>query len=479
MASRNKNRPINCLDGEHGTIFKQAPSVVALGYPAPYSVAVSSLGAQTIYRLLNDIGGIACVRFFMPDQGNPTRPLLTAEDERPVAKAQVIALSVACETELAGVISLLDAAGLEPMANRRTDLDPPVIIGGPLTFLDPQLVAPLADVVIIGESENLLEHLVQAVMNSNGRAEFISQLDSIDGIWIPSTNTPPTFAPPVSLESLPAKAAVWSENAQFKDLFLVEASRGCPRGCAFCVMSARASYAGKFRPVPAEKIFQSIPVDAPGVGLVGAAVTDHPEIEQIVRRIVDNGQRVSLSSIRADKFTPILGRALVDGGLRTLTIAADGSSQRLRESIRKSISADDLLMAAQTAKSMGVKGVKLYSMIGLPGENDEDIEEFVRLIIKMSSIVRVTIAVQAFVPKPCTPLSGVPMEEISVLNRRLSLMKRLIKGKAKMMPTSTRWSWIDWKLAHSGLQAAHIAMDAYKNGENFAAWKQAIKKTFR
>jgi radical SAM superfamily enzyme YgiQ (UPF0313 family) len=414
----------------------------------------------------------------MPAKGICNRPLRTLETQRPVSQAQAIAFSVACETDLYGVIELLDAAGIAPLRHDRSEADPPVIIGGPLTLLDPHLVGPMSDIVVVGESEDALPVIGEALVASRGRHELEQSLaGSGNGIWIPGRQQKPSKSVGVSIERLPAFAATWSPQAEFKNLFLVEVARGCKRGCAFCVMSSRAVCAKRFRPVPIDNVLRVIPPDAKGVGLVGAAVTDHPQIEELVERIVDIGRRVSLSSIRADQLTDRLVKTLKKGGLRTLTVAADGSSDRLRKLLHKGITADDLVRAAKLAREANIRGVKIYSMIGLPGEREDDIREFSDLIVDLSRHVRITVAVQAFVPKPGTPLAGETMAEIGEINERLGLIKRGIKGRARIMSTSPRWSWVDWKMAHAGEQAVHIAIAARGLGGSFSAWRQAISNT--
>jgi radical SAM superfamily enzyme YgiQ (UPF0313 family) len=148
----------------------------------------------------------------------------------------------------------------------------------------------------------------------------------------------------------------------------------------------------------------------------------------------------------------------------------------LRKLLHKGIGAEDLIGAAQLAKAANIRGVKLYSMVGLPGESDEDLKEFSDLIVAMSRHVRIAVAVQAFVPKPGTPLAGSAMPEIGEINRRLGLIKRGVKGRARLMSTSPRWSWVDWKMAHAGERAASIAIAARELGGNFSAWRKAISR---
>jgi radical SAM superfamily enzyme YgiQ (UPF0313 family) len=169
-----------------------------------------------------------------------------------------------------------------------------------------------------------------------------------------------------------------------------------------------------------------------------------------------------------------LVHTLKKGGLRTLTVAADGSSERLRRAMHKGIKAEDLVRAAKLAKTAHIRGVKIYSMIGLPGEGEEDLKEFSDLIVDLSRQVRITVAVQAFVPKPGTPLAGEAMADMGEITYRLGVIKRGIKGRARLMSTSPRWSWVDWKMAHAGGQAAGIAIAARERGGSYSAWRRAI-----
>ncbi|MBN2339957.1 MAG: radical SAM protein [Deltaproteobacteria bacterium] len=460
------------LTSEQGAPTPSGDCFIALGYPADYSVAASSLGFQTIFREMNTLPTIRCERFFY--QQGPPGPPTTVESARPIANAAAIAFSVSCETDLLPVASMLRQSGLAPLAANRREDDPPVIIGGPLTLLDPRLVSPLADVVVCGEAEDAVAPLAAALSEGGPKPEQISRLNSTAaGIWIPaSTPTPPPlhFVPK---DRLPARAATWSPLADFKDLFLIEIARGCPRRCAFCLLAGT----GRFRAVPKDRILSFIPERAKGVGLVGAAVTDHPDLEEIVAKIVASEKRVSLSSMRADRLSPALLRYLVKGGLRTLTVAADGSSSRIREEIKKGITEQHLFSAVEMAKAEKLKGMKLYSMVGLPGETDADVEEFARLVLELAKQIRLTVAIQSFVPKPNTPLGDAPMTDQKVLKARLNRFSRLIKGRVAVQSTSPRWSWIDWKLAHGKEKSALAAIQALDNGGDFAAWKQALVTT--
>ncbi len=462
---------------EHGTIFRHGSYAAAVGYPAPYAAGASSLGAQFVYKTLNTVPDLTCSRFFLNDDGTAGRPPVTLEFERPISDLHLIAFSISCEQELLGMVRLLRAAGIAPLTADRKQNDPLVIAGGPLTLLDPRLVAPLVDIVVIGPADHLLVPLGELlVSHRKGKADLLERAAAMSpALYIASLNeTVPTVLPPAP-PTRPASAAVWSKDMELSNLFLVEATRGCKRGCAFCTMSKKALRTPCFHAFSVDDIMAEIPDDAPGVGLVGAAVTDHPEIERLTEILVESGRRVSLSSIRADKLTLRLATLLKKGGLRTLTVAADGASESLRRSIHKGIRAEDLLLAADIAEQTGFVGLKIYSMVGLPDETDDDLAEFSFLLLSCAKKIKVSATVQAFVPKPGTPLANAPMASISTLEHRLALLRSKTGGRVRILPTSPKWSHIDWKLAHGGFASARAAVLAEKDGGSFAAWKKALE----
>ncbi len=473
--STKTNRPALVGDFEERGVIKKSASVfIALGYPAPYRVGISSLGAQTIYRILNEQPEVSCERFYLGDPEDSAEPT-TLESGRSVRRADVLAFSIACETELAGLVRLLDNAGIPPVRSEREGRYAPVVVGGPLLGLDPRLAEPLADVVVVGEGEKAAAAVGRAVaLGAKSVQDLSAALRGEDGVWIPGSGEPP--APALApRECLPAAAAIWTPQAELGELFLVEVARGCPRGCRFCVMSRRARGAGPFRACEPSRVLAAVPDDAPSVGLLGAAVTDHPRLLDIVRPLVDAGKRVSLSSMRADRFDEALAELLSRGGARSLTLAVDGASAKLRELIDKGVCAQDVLRAAQAARRHGIRRLKIYAMLGLPGETDEDVDELAELLLELSGGGGVSASVQAFVPKPGTPLEAEPMCDPGVLKKRFSRLRKRLKGRVRLLPTSIRWSTIDWRLAHGGSRSALAALRAGRAGGDFAAWSEALE----
>jgi radical SAM superfamily enzyme YgiQ (UPF0313 family) len=233
---------------------------------------------------------------------------------------------------------------------------------------------------------------------------------------------------------------------------------------------------GGMRLVPPEKVRSLVPAAARRVGLVGAAVTDHPKIKEIVRGIVDDGREVGISSLRADRLDDELVGLLARGGYRTLTTASDGASQRLRNTIDRKTTESHLTRAAQLVAKFGLQRLKLYQMVGLPGESDDDIDELVRFSLELASIAPLSLAVAPFVAKRNTPLDGSPFEPVRSLETKLARLRSRLKGKVEVRPTSARWAWVEYMLSQGGEEAGLAAMDAWRAGGSFAAWKQAFSE---
>ena len=318
------------LRHERGTRFGRGRRQLVLASPSSYAVGMSSLGFQRIYGLANELPDTAAERAFLPDAVADSGPVLTYESSRPLGDFRVVAFSVAYELELTGVLTVLERSGIPLAASERCERDPFVVVGGPLTFANPLPLAPFADAIVMGEAEDLLAPLFDSLFAAASRADVLQSLTTLESVYVPSLQG--DVLPPIARaprEILPAASAVTTPEAALADMFLVEAERGCSRGCAFCVMG-RAQGIG-MRVVPAARVLANVPAHAERVGLVGAAVSDHPELLSIVGALVAAGKEVSLSSLRADRVTPELVRLLRHGGLQTLTVAADGASERLRE----------------------------------------------------------------------------------------------------------------------------------------------------
>jgi radical SAM superfamily enzyme YgiQ (UPF0313 family) len=441
---------------------------------------MSSLGFQTIYREIH-ASGRAADRAFLPDEleAGPRvgkqEPLATYEALRPVGDYPVVAVSVAYELEIAGLVMALDAAGIPPLAAERSPRHPFVLCGGPLTFSNPLPLAPFADAILMGEADETIHDALDVIFATRGdrlrTCEALAR--EVPSCFVPSLHGDrmPGLAQ-CDDDRLPAYAQIVTPHTELRDMFLVEAVRGCSRGCHYCVM--RRSTNGGMRIIDPERILAAIPRHARRVGLVGASVSDHPKIVDIVEKLTSEGREVGLSSLRPDRLSERFVAALRRGGYRTLTTALDGPSERIREAIRRKTRERHVVAAAERARAVGMERMKLYTMVGLPGEQDADIDELVRLATEISRILPLSLGVAPFVAKRNTPLDGLPFAGIDVIEDRLDRLRRGTRGRVDVRATSARWAWVEYELAQGGRAEGHAVLAAVRAGGRYADWKRAL-----
>jgi radical SAM superfamily enzyme YgiQ (UPF0313 family) len=466
------------LADEVGTIFKDAPERVALVYPSPYSVGMSSLGFQTIYREINAHPRRVAERAFLPDDVAAQRasgaPLCTYESGRPVSSCAVVALSVAYELELSGVIDALALSGIAPLAAERDASAPFVLCGGPLTNSNPLPLAPFADAILMGEAEETVHAALDVLAESATKEEACAALvRAIPSCFVPSIHGDqlPALAK-VDHDRLPAWAPIRTPHTELSNMFLLEAERGCSRGCAYCVM--RRSTNGGMRIVDLARILALIPDDARKVGLVGAAVSDHPKIVELIETLAAQGRQVSLSSLRPDRLNEAFVGALKKAGARVLTTALDAPSQRLRDSINRKAREEHLLRVAKLAHAHAYQHFKLYMMIGLPDETDDDVDELVRFASELSRIHPLALGIAPFVAKRNTPLDGRPFAGIKTVEQRLQRLRRGLRGRVDIRATSARWAWVEYVLAQGGTPEGAAVLAAHRAGGQFRDYERAF-----
>jgi radical SAM superfamily enzyme YgiQ (UPF0313 family) len=440
---------------------------VALLFPNTYFVGMSNLGFQAIYRLFNQQPDIVCERAFLPpkqelaslrDAG--TR-IVTLESQTPVAEFDVIAFSVSFEWDYTNVLTMLRLAGVPVRAADRDYRHPLVVVGGAVTFVNPEPLAPFADVIAAGEGEALVPALLDA-FGTSSRSEQLRRLAQARGYYIPSfydvdynpdgtiaryVPKDGTGAPPVVRKAAlkatdqadPPSTTIFTPDTEFGSRFLVEVVRGCANLCRFC-------WAGyNYLPVrafPAERILalaKAARQHSSRAGLVSIALCDHPEIEHILRSLKDMGYSISPASLRLDDLTPTIVQLLKESGERTLTIAPETGSDRLRRVINKTVTNQEILDAAELIFSSGIESLKLYYMIGLPTEQDEDLVAIRDLTLQLHQIMlthargrgrigRIVASVNPLVPKPATAYQWLPMERAEVIERKMKRMRTLVSG---------------------------------------------------
>ena len=391
----------------------------------------------------------------------------------------ILAMSVSYELEIAGVIRLLESAGIPLLAKDRGPRDPILIAGGPLTTTNPSCLLPFVDVLMCGEGEEQLPDAVERIRHATSRDAALASIDSMPHATLGEVeeglfNPLPSQAS-IDKALLPAYSAITTPNTELADMFLVEPERGCSRQCTFCVM--RGPSTGGMRLLDMARPLELIPETAKRVGLVGAAVTDHPKLEELVDAVVKTGRGIGVSSLRADRLTPELIANLAAGGYRQITVASDGISQRLRDELQRRIKAESLVRAAALVKADPVvRGLKLYQMIGVPTETEDDVDELIDFTRGLAAQVRLTMTFSTFVAKRNTPLDGAPFIGVKPATARLKKIRLALAGRATIRPQSPRWAHVEYLLAQRGADGGYAAIEAIHAGGRYRDWVQAFER---
>ncbi|MCD6300050.1 MAG: radical SAM protein, partial [Dehalococcoidales bacterium] len=376
--------------------------------------------------------------------------------------------------------------GIPLYAADRDERHPLVIAGGPCIIANPIPLAPFFDCLCIGEAESILPTMLPVLAESiNSRQdELLKALASLPGIYIPQyySGTPVVRQWLTSLDDFPTTSAILTPDTELGNLYLIEVERGCNWGCRFCLVN------NAFSPMRFRSIDRLIEQAKLGlsyrkrVGLVGPAVTDHPQIEELLTRLRQTGAGLSISSLRIKPLTHQVLKKLAEGGIKTITLAPEAGSQRLRQVIKKGFSEDDILESINKVAEQDIKQLKLYFMIGLPSETDEDVEEIVNLVLKCKHILdkrrggtRLALNIAPFVPKAGTPFQWLPMAPLPVLNRRLSLLKSNLAPKGiKLKCESPAWSQVQGILARGDIKLAEVL--ANMEEVSLSGWRKAAEK---
>src|SRR6058998_3676968 len=456
------------LAQEQGAVRKDWGGKIAfaLVYPNTYAVGMSNLGFQTIYRHLNALPDVVCERVFLPDPediGELERTEavpISLESFRPLTDFHMVGFSVTYEGDYVNVLRLLALARIPLRPEDRRPHDPLVLMGGVCAFSNPEPVAPFMDVIVVGEGEELVAELIAAYREGyDDRARFLDALTQLEGVYVPSRYEV-VYAPDgtvgevLSLGAAPAIVtkrrlrnvnafetvdAVKTPHAEYGHMALLEVGKGCGRGCRFC-LEGQVYRPVRHRSVDAlrETVARVAASGEKRVGLVGACVSDYPWIGELLKIVEDNGLELSISSLRADSLTDDLVAALARGGHRTLTVAPEAGTERLRRAVRKVISDEQLYAACDLVRQHGIPNLKTYFMIGQPTETAEDVEAVADLARRMLERLRVldpagrpfgrlTLSISSFVPKPWTPFQWAPFDGADALSAKLDVIKRGVR----------------------------------------------------
>jgi radical SAM superfamily enzyme YgiQ (UPF0313 family) len=488
---------------------------VALAFPNTYWVGMSNLGLQTVYQLFNADERVVCERFFLParqelpDLAAGRQPFVTIESQTNVRDFDVLAFSVSFEWDYANVVTMLRLTGIEPRAERRHARDPLVVIGGAVTFLNPEPLAPFADVIAAGEAELLVPALLEAFAEEGGldRGRLLRHLASSRGFYVPSlydvtyagpgrvasiTPKPGTGAPAVVHKAAvkaadrlaPPATSIFTPDTEFGSRLLIEVVRGCANLCRFCW--AGYNYL-PVRPFPADRVLDIARRARPysdRVGLVSIALCDHPEIERILRGLLDMGYSVSPASLRLDDLTETIVTLLREGGERSITIAPETGSDRLRRVINKTVTNAQILEKAGLIFGAGFDNLKLYYMIGLPTETDDDLvairdltlairDRMVEATRSRGLIGRIVASVNPLIPKPGTTYQWMPMTDARVIDQKTERLRALVgeTDNVYFNIKSERHSYYQGLLSLGDRRVADVIELAERNGHN---WRAAV-----
>ncbi len=470
---------------------------------------MANLGFQSVYRLLNSMDGCVCERAFLPDAEDAAEyertstPLLSYESQSPVRDFDMVAFSVPFEDDYINIPRILTFAGMPVFSGDRAERGPSgplVVAGGVALSLNPEPVAEFFDAFITGEGEGALEPLIEAFVRAGGagapRDVLLRELDSLEWVYVPSLYsfsydgariTGVTAAPGAKKKVRAARRKdlgayplpenfILTPESEFGDTSLVEIERGCPRGCRFCA-AGFLYLPPRWRDFSVVKEAVERGAAATGkVGLVGTAVSEYPEIKETVQAALDAGSSVTLSSLRLDRLDAEFVGLLKKGGYRTVTLAPEAGSLRMRRVVNKDITDEEILDAVRLVTGAGFTKIKLYFIIGLPAEEDADAQAVAELSLKIKALMgkgSLTLSVNPFIPKPVTPFQWHGFEREEVVDRRLSMIKKRLAGiKGVSLKTlSAREAFVQAYLARADRRASAFIEEAARTG-----WRSVVRK---
>ena len=477
-----------------------SPLSFAVCYPNTYFVGMSNLGVHAVYRLLGERCGLRPERAFLPDplqrgdfQSSRT-PLFSLETRQDLSSFHVLGFSLQFEEDYPRVVTMLRLAGIPVRSGDREDGDPLVLAGGPCATYNPLPLADLVDAFVVGDAEPVLPKLVARLEKCTtrggvlSRQEALAALTELPGVFVPSTAG--TLGPgrvggaqrqvADSLLDFPVASVLFTPDTEFSGMNLIEVGRGCAAGCRFCVTGHAL---GPRRALPPEAILELARRGrgfATRVGLVGPSVSDIPQIDHVCSRLIEEGFGFSLASMRLQSLSSRLLETMVRGGQRSVTIAPEAGTERLRKLVSKNASEAQITDCIDRARAAGIESVRLYFLLGLPTETDADASEIPKLVRRLrdqTKIRQLDLSVSVLVPKPMTPFEREAMPARAVLERRVRELQNALGGERGIAVKidSVRWAFVQAVLARGDRNFGEALVAAEAGGATLGAWRKALK----
>lgn len=498
------------LLAERGAVMKEAGAVrlrFALAYPQTYHIGMSNLGLQTIYRLVNERPDTLCERVFLPDPADISRhgyanaPLFAVESQRPVGDFHLVGFSVSYENDYLHLLHMLAMLRIPLLTAERDERHPLILVGGAVTYLNPEPLADFIDLMVIGDGEDALNEYLDLAHDTLGqpRRDHLRQAAEIPGVYVPALHDRSGdvgLMPPRKIADLaqwPAYSTVLTAETEFSGSLLIEITRGCPFKCRFCTVGYVYP---KFRQLPGETVLDIViaqqqhdrdnglsPVGK--VGLISSATGDYRALPMVAQGLVDMGVAIGISSLRMDRMPDVLIDCMVRSGVHSCTVAPEAGSERLRQLIRKEMSEAVILEGVERLLAHGMRDLKLYSMIGLPTETDDDVRELLALVFKVWALMKrygrprgalgtLTLSVNPFIPKPATPLQWCAMATQRDVKAKLHTLRQALRRESsiRLHHGSLKDDYLEAILTRGGRQLGAFLLETHRQRGN---WIRAAK----